>query len=67
MIAQLVEGRRRVGKIDEDQPVELFGDSRFPPVGPRPYMLSLAPYGYYWFKLERHSGEGTYGIEETLI
>jgi maltose alpha-D-glucosyltransferase / alpha-amylase len=48
-------------------PVELFGDSRFPPVGPRPYMLSLAPYGYYWFKLERQSGEGSYGIEQTLI
>src|SRR5689334_12698550 len=48
-------------------PVELFGDSRFPPVSPRPYMLSLAPYGYYWFKLERQSAEGSYGIEETLI
>jgi maltose alpha-D-glucosyltransferase/alpha-amylase len=49
-------------------PVELFGDSRFPPVGTSPYMLSLAPYGYYWFLLERESGsEGTYGIEETLL
>jgi hypothetical protein len=31
-------------------------------------MLSLAPYGYYWFMLDRPSGsEGTYGIEETLL
>ena len=49
-------------------PVELFGDSRFPPVDKQPYVLSLAPYGYYWFRLEGQSGsEGTYGIEETLI
>jgi maltose alpha-D-glucosyltransferase / alpha-amylase len=49
-------------------PIELFGDSRFPQVGPQPYVLSLAPYGYYWFLLDRQSaGEGTYGIEETLI
>jgi maltose alpha-D-glucosyltransferase/alpha-amylase len=49
-------------------PVELFGDSRFPPVRNQPYVLSLAPYGYYWFTLERQSGsEGSYGIEETLI
>src|SRR5262245_27732534 len=34
-------------------PVELFGDSRFPQVGKEPYMLSLAPYGYYWFMLDR--------------
>jgi maltose alpha-D-glucosyltransferase/alpha-amylase len=49
-------------------PVELFGESRFPTVGRSPYVLSLAPYGYYWFTLERQSGgEGSYGIEETLI
>jgi maltose alpha-D-glucosyltransferase/alpha-amylase len=49
-------------------PVELFGDSRFPQVGARPYVLSLAPYGYYWFMLEGQSGnEGTYGIEDALI
>ena len=49
-------------------PVELFGDSRFPQVGARPYTLTLAPYGYYWFMLDRPSGhEGGYGIEEALI
>jgi maltose alpha-D-glucosyltransferase/alpha-amylase len=37
-------------------------------VGNQPYVLSLAPYGYYWFMLERQTGsEGNYGIEETLI
>jgi hypothetical protein len=30
--------------------------------------LTLAPYGYYWFLLDRPSGsEGGYGIEEELI
>jgi maltose alpha-D-glucosyltransferase / alpha-amylase len=49
-------------------PIELFGDSRFPPVGDAPYMLSLAPYGYYWFQLRRATGgEPTYGIEDSLI
>jgi maltose alpha-D-glucosyltransferase/alpha-amylase len=32
-------------------PVELFGLSRFPPVGEWPYLLTLAPRGFYWFQL----------------
>jgi len=34
-------------------PVELLGDTRFPPVGDLPYFLTLAPYGFYWFRMER--------------
>jgi len=49
-------------------PVELFGDSRFPSIGEAPYVLTLAPYGYYWFKLHRAGGgETAYGIEDSLI
>jgi len=33
-------------------PVELFGRSRFATVGDRPYPLTLAPYGFFWFALE---------------
>ena len=33
-------------------PLELFGQSRFPPVGDLPYFLTLSPHGFYWFKLE---------------
>jgi maltose alpha-D-glucosyltransferase / alpha-amylase len=33
-------------------PIELLGDTRFPPVGDLPYFLTLAPYGFYWFRLE---------------
>jgi maltose alpha-D-glucosyltransferase/alpha-amylase len=34
------------------EPRELFGRSRFPTVGERPYPLSLGPYSLYWFALE---------------
>jgi maltose alpha-D-glucosyltransferase / alpha-amylase len=33
-------------------PVEVFGRSRFAPVGERPYHVTLAPYGFFWFALE---------------
>lgn len=49
-------------------PIELFGGSRFPTVGKHPYAFSLAPYGYYWFKLQqqlRH--DESYGIEGSII
>ena len=32
-------------------PVELFGNSRFPRIGELPYLLTLAPRGFYWFQL----------------
>ncbi|ETX14265.1 alpha-amylase [Roseivivax halodurans JCM 10272] len=32
-------------------PVELTGQSRFPPVGELPYLLTLPAYGFYWFLL----------------
>ena len=33
-------------------PVEMLGDTRFPPIRREPYFLSLGPHGYYWFRLE---------------
>ena len=32
-------------------PVELIGQSRFPPVGELPYMLTLPGHGFFWFVL----------------
>jgi maltose alpha-D-glucosyltransferase/alpha-amylase len=32
-------------------PVEIFGRSRFPAIGEWPYLLTLAPRGFYWFQL----------------
>jgi maltose alpha-D-glucosyltransferase/alpha-amylase len=39
------------------QPVEMFGQTAFPRIGPAPYVLSLSPHGFFWFALARESGE----------
>ena len=32
-------------------PFELLGRTNFPPVGEAPYLITLAPYGFFWFLL----------------
>ncbi len=32
-------------------PVEMLGRTTFPPIGDMPYLLTLAGYGFYWFRL----------------
>jgi maltose alpha-D-glucosyltransferase/alpha-amylase len=32
-------------------PFELLGRTSFPPVGDAPYLITLAPYGFFWFLL----------------
>ena len=39
-------------------PVEMFGRSRFPRIGELPYLLTLAPRGFFWFQLRRRGGAG---------
>ena len=34
-------------------PVELMGETPFPRIGDQPYQLSLGPYGFLWFRLEK--------------
>jgi maltose alpha-D-glucosyltransferase/alpha-amylase len=49
-------------------PVEMLGETRFPAIGDRPYFLALAPYGYYWFRLEPPLSEQVfYGVEQTPL
>ena len=36
-------------------PVEMLGRSRFPRIGELPYLLTMAPRGFYWFALEAPS------------
>jgi maltose alpha-D-glucosyltransferase/alpha-amylase len=39
-------------------PLEMLGRTRFPAIGELPYMVTLAPYGFYWFELkERDKSE----------
>ncbi len=33
-------------------PVELFGNTTFPPIGDLPYFLTLGPHAFYWLKLD---------------
>jgi maltose alpha-D-glucosyltransferase / alpha-amylase len=36
-------------------PVEMLGKTRFPVISANPYQLALAPFGFYWFRLEERS------------
>jgi maltose alpha-D-glucosyltransferase / alpha-amylase len=38
-------------------PEEIFGRSRFPAIGQLPYLLTLAPRGFYWFQLVQDEDE----------
>ncbi len=33
-------------------PVEMMGDTEFPPISTSPYQLAVAPRGFYWFRLK---------------
>ena len=41
--------RRYKGSI----PIEMFGKNMFPRVGELPYLLTMGPYQFYWFRLRR--------------
>jgi maltose alpha-D-glucosyltransferase/alpha-amylase len=41
--------RRWKGSI----PIEMFGGNPFPRIGELPYLLTLGPYHFYWFRLRR--------------
>jgi maltose alpha-D-glucosyltransferase/alpha-amylase len=33
--------------------IEMFGNNIFPRVGELPYLLTMGPYQFYWFRLRR--------------
>jgi maltose alpha-D-glucosyltransferase/alpha-amylase len=47
--SQVVE--LNLGEFQGMTPVELFGQSPFPPVGNTPYRLTLGPHNFFWFAL----------------
>src|SRR2546422_6080008 len=50
------------------RPIEILGDTVFPPIQAAPYVVSVGPHGFYWFRLDRSDGaEEPYGIETTAI
>jgi maltose alpha-D-glucosyltransferase/alpha-amylase len=36
-------------------PIEMLGQTAFPPIGELPYLLTLPGHGFYWFLLSEHS------------
>ena len=39
----------------ERVPLEMLGRTHFPAIGELPYMITLAPYGFYWFQLQERT------------
>ena len=44
-----------LGEFAGRTPVEMTGRAAFPPVGQLPYLLTLPPYGFYWFMLSEEA------------
>lgn len=40
-----------LGEMSGRVPVEILGATAFPTIGELPYLLTLPPYGFYWFEL----------------
>ena len=56
----------------ERVPCEMLGRNKFPAIGELPYMLTMAPYGFYWFLLEErdeseHTQPAVVPEFETLV
>jgi len=47
-------------------PIELLGQTPFPPIGELPYLLTLPGYGFYWFRLSRDAAAPTWHEERLL-
>ena len=41
------------------RPIELLGGVQFPEIGELPYLLTLAGYGFYWFRLTAATATST--------
>jgi maltose alpha-D-glucosyltransferase / alpha-amylase len=46
-----------LGDFEGLVPEEMMGRSRFPRIGVLPYLLTLAPRGWFWFRLTKESDE----------
>jgi len=47
-------------------PVELFGETSFPPITDGYYLMTLGPYAFYWFSLKSRKTEGTVDTDYTI-
>lgn len=46
-----------IPEFDGFTPVELMGETPFPPIGELPYFFTFGPHEYYWFRLEEPTGD----------
>jgi maltose alpha-D-glucosyltransferase/alpha-amylase len=56
LIVNNLSGTAQVAELDLRSlqgaiPIEMFGSSLFPRIGELPYMLTLGPYAFFWFRL----------------
>jgi maltose alpha-D-glucosyltransferase/alpha-amylase len=54
-----------LGRFRGQVPTEMFGQTKFPPIGELPYFLTLGPYAFYWFRLEWSAAEAGGPMMET--
>ena len=47
-----------LSRFEGHVPEEMLGRTEFPPIGELPYLLTLAPRGWFWFQLKRAQEEG---------
>ena len=43
-------------------PIELFGHSAFPAIGELPYLLTVGPHSFYWFRLHQRGAAAEAGV-----
>ncbi|MBC7137200.1 MAG: maltose alpha-D-glucosyltransferase [Defluviimonas sp.] len=48
-------------------PVELTGQSPFPPIGELPYLLTLPAYGFYWFLLASEEDAPSWHVPHSQV
>jgi maltose alpha-D-glucosyltransferase / alpha-amylase len=46
-------------------PFEMLGRTNFPPIGEGPYLVTLGPYGFYWFLLSETVGSAAIEAQST--
>src|SRR5262245_19707692 len=46
-------------------PIELAGHTQFPPIGERPYFLTLGPHAFYWFNLVERAEARSGGFPQS--
>jgi len=56
LVVNNLAGTAQAGELDLKDlegaiPIEMFGGSPFPRIGELPYLLTMAPYQFHWFKL----------------